>query len=413
MKTIALLPCLLIAPLTTHAQTDGPAKASMVFEEPAVLSASAVFGEAAVGAEYRVREQIPTDGYMAHVTIDSDYGRFDCIGVEQAKDRMNEIAAIGKLVAVSRTDLFAKGVKQSIEAPIDAVKNIAADPVGSIKAAPKTVGHFFRKVGRGVQKTAESVGRNIEAHDTAGLAKDGSRTAKSIIGFDKAKLDCAKQLGVDPYSDNKRLQEEIQEVSWVFFSGGLPLRLGAMAVSGGASLALSTTNAIGLPEEMYALTPGELGLRNQEALKALGSDPALIAAFETSPACSITVRRKLILALDSLGNPPGSLEIIRLATELEQSRQTAFLLDSLELLNARNIQLAKLEVIGRLPAAIDNTGVLVIPAPVDFISWTPEIAEFAQRDDLAGRKPVMLAAGQLSPASQTGFAAAGWTIRAD
>ena len=39
---------------------------------------------------------------------------------------------------------------------------------------------------------------------------------------------------------------------------------------------------------------------------------------------------------------------------------------------------------------------LSVPAPVDYLSWTPQVAEFANRDELLGRKPVLLLAGDAS-----------------
>ncbi len=97
------------------------------------------------GTSYRVRNQVPTDGYMAHFQIDSDFGTFDAIGVPQALQRIREMEAICTLVETSKGDLFAEGLKRSIEQPIEAVKNIVKNPVESLKEAPKTSGSFFRQ----------------------------------------------------------------------------------------------------------------------------------------------------------------------------------------------------------------------------------------------------------------------------
>ena len=40
------------------------------------------------GPSYRVRDQVVTDGFMAHIDIDSDFGTFRAIGVPQAKRRI-------------------------------------------------------------------------------------------------------------------------------------------------------------------------------------------------------------------------------------------------------------------------------------------------------------------------------------
>ncbi len=121
------LPPLLLA-VSAFAQIAAPAG----FEAPAVLSAAALLGADAVGLSHRVRERVPNDGYMAHFIIDSDFGEIESIGFGQAKARIYELGAIRKLVDMSKSDLFAEGVKRSLEPPVDALKNIVKDPVGSL-----------------------------------------------------------------------------------------------------------------------------------------------------------------------------------------------------------------------------------------------------------------------------------------
>jgi hypothetical protein len=386
------------------------------FEAPVVLSAARMLGPDVAGPAHRVREFVPTDGYMAHYVIDSDYGNFECIGTTQARSRIKEMEAIGKLVAVSKSDLFAEGVKRSIEQPIDAVKNIAKDPVGSVKAVPKTVGHFFRKVGKSVENAASNVKDRIDNGDDSNLASSAGRTAKGVIGFDKAKLECAKQLGVDPYTDNARLQEEIEKISWVFFSGGLPLRIGAAVASGGASVALTATKVVGLPDEIYSLTPAELTLRNSQAMEAMVVPADVSRRFAANEALSVTLRSSIIRSLQALGEIGGRAAVIEIAANLETRRQAEFLDQALRLLvesqQSGRKNFKSLEAVGRLPGAIDNAGVLHVPAPVDYLSWTPELAEFAHRDDLLGRKPVLMLAGGATDLSRSELTKLGWTISA-
>lgn len=384
------------------------------YELPAVLSAARLLGQTAAGPAYRVREQVPTDGYMAHFTIDSDYGEFQCIGTNQAQARIREMEAIGKLMAVSKSDLFAEAVKRSIEQPIDAVKNIVKNPVDSVKAVPKTVGHFFKKVGTSVGNAAANLRDRSEGGEESGSGTNFSGAAKGVIGFDSAKLECAKQLGVDPYTDNARLQDEIEKVAWVFFSGGLPLRIGAAVASGGASVALTATKVVGLPGEIYALTPGELNLRNQQAMEAMGVRDATVRKFLANEALSITLRRSIIRSLQALGDVKGRAAVIEVAAACDMRRQVEFLDQALALLMQHHASgqapCVALEVLGRLPGALDAAGVLHIPAPVDYLSWTLEVAEFAQRDDLVGRKPVLLLAGGASERTRSELATLGWTL---
>jgi hypothetical protein len=56
-------------------------------------------------------------------------------------------------------------------------------------------------------------------------------------------------------------------------------------------------------------------------------------------------------------------------------------------------------------------GVLVIPAAVDYVSWTERIARFAGRPDVAGAKSQRLwLAGKLSPRTRQELTARKWAI---
>lgn len=392
----------------------GAAPAVPGFEAPPVLSASQMLGQAVAGPSHRVREHVATDGFMAHYSIDSDYGNFDCIGTDQARTRIEEMEAIRKLTELSKGDLFAEALKRSIEQPIDAVRNIVKNPVASVKAVPRTVGHFFQKVGKSISNTATNVQERMENGEAPAASPKIGQAAKGVIGFDNAKLECAKQLGVDPYTDNERLQEEIEKVSWVFFSGGLPLRVGAAVASGGASVALTATKVVGMPDEIYALTPAELAFRNQQEMSAMGVAEPVARAFNANEALSITLRRSILRSLAAIGDVNGRVAIVEVAARCENRRQAEFLDRALALLAARKqsgkSSIVSLEAVGRLPGAIDSSGQLLIPAPVDYLSWTPEVAEFAGRDDLAGRKPMLLLAGSASERTRAELAARGWTI---
>jgi hypothetical protein len=369
------------------------------------------------GTTFRFREQVATDGFMAHFEIDSDFGTFTAVGVPQAKARVIEIQAIGKLVETSKSDLFAQGLRNSIVKPIDAVANIVSHPVETVKQAPKTVGHFFGKIGSSIERTADKVARRSSGEEPKPSAAETGRgvgnAVKNAAGFDKAKLDTAKQLGVDPYSDNARLQEEMDKVTWAFFAGGLPLRIGAAVASAG--VALAATNMAGVPEDTYALTQSELLLRDRQALESMNVDAADVADFMASPLLSTTRRHRLVTMLAGMPTVGGRGWMIRLANQCETGEQADFLIEAMSHLARHHTlpggELKSLKIIGRLPGALDTNGELIVPAPVDHVTWTAEVAAFANRDDLGSTPKALVHTGTLSERTKQGFAAAGWKIR--
>jgi hypothetical protein len=397
------------------------AQAPATFETGVMLKASDLLPPNILrGTSYRVRDQVPTDGYMAHFTIDTDFGTFTAIGVPEAKRRISEAEAIRKLVETSKGDLFAEGLKRSVEQPVDAVKNIVKNPVESAKQAPKTVGHFFVKVGssvgRGVTKTVDRVGEAVKNDNsdagqaTAAAGRGIGNAAKNAAGFDKAKLDTAKQLGVDPYSDNERLQEEMDKVTWAFFAGGLPLRIGAAVASAG--VAVAATQMVGIPEDTYALTPGELALRDERSLHAMGVSLEDIKDFQIHRVLTATRRHRIVTYLEAMPKASGRGDVVHLANACETPEQAEFLISGLAILaeSERNdaAGYVSLKVLGRLPGATTATGELHVPAPVDHVTWTDEVANFAQRDDLGTAPKVLLHTGRMSAAAAAAMLAAGW-----
>lgn len=412
-------------PTPLQVATAQPAIPTDGTELPPTLKAADLLGpEQLLGAAYRVRAAVPTDGYMAHFTIDSDFGTFQCAGVDQARQRINEIAAISRLVAESKGDLFADALKKSVEQPVEAVKNIVKNPVGAVSQAPKTVGHFFKRLGSSIKAGTEQVAdRATESQRPAGDGAQSPRASTSeglaaatrgVIGFDKAKLDCARQLGVDPYSDNPVLQEQLEKVSWVYFAGGLPIRVGAAAASGGASLALTSTKIIGMPDEVYSLTPTELALRNRESLDVLGVVDPGKSDFMSNIMLTPTLKRSILRSLEKLAPATGRVALVELAARCETHEQAQFLDRSLRLLADRQqlgmARYTRLVALGRVPAAMEAGGTLEVAAVVDYVSWTDDVADFATRDDLREAKPTLILSGQVTDNAILGFQAAGWKL---
>jgi hypothetical protein len=263
-----------------------------------------------------------------------------------------------------------------------------------------------------VNKVKDQSSGDAPSPSAGEVASGVGNTAKNIAGFDKAKLDTARQLGVDPYSDNTRLQEEMDKVTWAFFAGGLPLRIGAAVVSAG--VAVAATNMVGVPADTYALTQAELAHRDQAALETMGLTAQDIQTFMIQPTLSTTRRHRIVTALAGMSKTGGRGLIIRLANSCTTPAQADFMISALDILvtrrNAGEADYTSLQVLGRLPAAITATGEMQVPAPVDYVTWTEQVAGFAQRDDLGTAPKVLVHTGRLSEAATSGFKAAGWQM---
>jgi hypothetical protein len=412
---LALAAVLFFPQYGATAQEAAATTAAEAFEVPPTFSASQYLRpELLRGAHHRVRDHAPSDGYLIQYTVDSDFGVYQCFGTRELERCVSEIHAIAQLVEVSKGDLFAKGLKNSLAAPVDAVKHIVKDPVGSVKAVPRTVGHFFAKVGSAVEHTSKRIGKRItgESDDPAEPGKALGNSLKDLAGFQKAKLDTARQLHVDPYSDNVRLQQEMEKVTWAFFAGGLPLHIGAVAVSGGASAALTATKTVGLPEDIYEHTPNELALIDGRSLAAMGIDQAMIDSILLNPRISVAARHRTVTGLEVLPACPGRAEVVALLARSDVTFKARFLADVIDMFVARHraAPYKAISVRGRLPIGVLADGSMQVAAPVDYISWTAEMGTFAMRDDFGTAGKHLVTDASLSKIASAKLVAAGWQI---
>lgn len=386
------------------------------FEEPRTFNASEIIPAYLIaGPHHRVRDLAQGDGYLIEFVIDSDYGTYECVGTGELQRRVQEIRAISTLVSLSKGDLFAEGMRKSVEAPLSAVKNIVENPGGAVKQVPKSVGHFFGKVGSGIGNAARKAGEKNE--DTSSpnpkdVGRGLGKVIKNVAGFDKAKLECARQLGIDPYTDNARLQEEMEKVTWAFFAGGLPLKIGVSVASSGASRAISATEFVGLPDDLYRLTASELDYQDRQVLQNLGISPERVDALFANPHLTLSLRHRMIGMIASLSGS-GRGDLVALMEECDSNWRGHFLADVFHLLQVRQQAQPYVSygVYGRLAVALTADGVLEIPAPVDYVSWTEAVAEFATRDDIASvEKRRLILQGNLSPETKRELDASGWEV---
>ncbi|MDE0835109.1 MAG: hypothetical protein OSA84_02010 [Akkermansiaceae bacterium] len=73
----------------------------------------------------------------------------------------------------------------------------------SEKAEAKALGHFFGKVGASIERGANKVANNRKSEDKPSAGESAGKVgnaAMNIAGFDKARLETARELGIDPYT---------------------------------------------------------------------------------------------------------------------------------------------------------------------------------------------------------------------
>src|SRR5712671_4305826 len=321
--------------------------------------------------------------------------------------------AIVELTQTSKTKVFAQALATNAAAPVAAAGQMVMHPVDTAKGLPAGVGRFFGRVGLGAQRIKEAATEPEEssAGEKAGqVATRTFHTTRDVLGYEQERRGLAKKLHVDPYTTNPILAKQLDDFAVVAFRAHVGVTT-AMSVFIPGSMAITATRAVST--WVYDTPRADLIVQDEKGLRALKVPDASIHAFMGNKAFPLSVQTAFVEDLTRVSGVPGSIDIVALASTAESEDQARFLASCLDMLaNYHQRQtplvgiIARGTVIGR-----DRAGVIIVPAEVDYVSWTKRASYFANRPDLVSPKRTAWLTGQMSPLAKKNFRVLGWSVR--
>ena len=283
--------------------------------EPATLMVSAsglLEANVLKGEHYTIAESVTVDGYMNHYTVDSEFGQFTAVGDRALKKLLHEIDAIAELRKMTS---FSTGTDAVIGVVADtgqSVVNLAIHPVQSVKGISAGVSRFFKRTSRTAKNVSSDVAEAVSETFSGDEGSGGDNAAKeegepglttqlasSFMGTSKAQRDLARELKVDPYSDNAILQADLNRVAQISGSVG---KISKILIPIPSVVGIATD----VSDMVWNLSPIDLLIQNEEKLKKLGYTDELIAAFFSNKVFSPSEQTAFVAALESLDKVKGS-----------------------------------------------------------------------------------------------------------
>ncbi|GMU44873.1 MAG: hypothetical protein IT479_06030 [Xanthomonadales bacterium] len=396
---------------------------------PTLASAELLPGFDLIGPGYRVAEQAPVVDYFGQFQLRSDVGALLAEGSQVLRLRVRELEAVRALDRVGYSEVFVGAARRSAERPVEAVRQVGAEPVDTASGLPAGIGRYLVRAARNLRELAldlNDVARDAMAGDQE-AAPDGrpkkttgeraqrivTQATLRYIGYNKARRQIAREVGVDPYSTNPLLDERLDRLAWASWSGAKLTGLAIGMVGGVAGQLLGY--ARDAYELVWELPPEDLKRRNLQVLAELGitGKPAR-DLVRHGRAFTLTQQTEFVELLRLPLFAGARRPLFELARHADREVHARFLIDALRML----LHAARSEspqtyavVVGTAPALQRADGSHIIALPVDHLYWTREIAAFAWRDDLIGRHNLLLVAGNLSTAALDAFSRAGWSVR--
>ena len=206
------------------------------YEKPPTLQAKSILEpELIKGKNFTVKDQVRNDGLFNHYTIESRFGTFQADSTTDLKILVAEIDAIAAMKQVENEDTAVAGLKESGRKTATGLKNLFNDPQATLEGAASGVGSLFNRA-------KETVGKR-----EAGDAEDSR--FEQLVGVSKSKGIIASKYGVNVYSRNKVLKEELDRLGRADYLGGFGVGIASSFVPGVGGLVLTTSGTARLLNE--------------------------------------------------------------------------------------------------------------------------------------------------------------------
>ncbi len=389
-----------------------PAAAEPSFQKPPTLRASYLLPANMIsGPLFHVDDEVPTDGLMGHYTLRSEYGTFVVPGRELLRIRIAELPAIQQLNKVSNSQEFLDAMGQAAEKPIESAEKIITNPEQTLSDLPSGISRLFGSVEQGAEEIRQAASNPTESttQKVEGTLDRIGGVTMTALGYEQSRRQLAQSLGVDPYTTNPVLAKKLTNVARVAFSGKLAVNSMVTAFVP-ASIAITGTNFTS--DLVYDTSAADLIDMNKQKMFNMGANEEQVEALLNNRWYSLSVLTSLVAELERLPGVSGVPEVIALAATAQNEEEARFLASSAQMLawlNATGTPISQIAGRGTI-IGIGPNGGIVVTAPVDYISWTERIGNFAKRPDLkAGQRSIWLS-GKMSGVAQRGFTELHWTL---
>lgn len=342
------------------------------YEPSTTLSASQILPpELLAGPNHRVEERVSNDGYLNTYRVVSKFGTFVAVSTPMLRKRISEINALVRMEQIEGTQEFTSSLREAGTDTLVGFKNLVTHPVDTVKGAASGLAVAFRRAGDQLTGPKRS-----EAEDSR---------VKDLIGFSKTKREYAYQLGIDAYTDNEKVQDRLNEISWAGYSGGITWAAAMAAVPGGTGTAITISGTHKLLNEVFRTTPPvDLRRMNAEKLNAMDVHPEVADAFINNSVYSPRYQTLLVHAMEEMKGVGNRATFVRLAAATANKDLALFRERQAEMYAGYHKAVAPVETflaLGEFAAVRTSANEIVFNVPLDHLVWTDAMAKLLTAAD--------------------------------
>ncbi|MEH6569182.1 MAG: hypothetical protein V7709_08910 [Halioglobus sp.] len=371
-------------------------------------------------------EAVPFEG-LFQFEVDTQWGTFPVYGEAMLRLRLRELRAIAELHDISTMGAGLEGAGKSLKKSFERLGHAFIHPKQTAHDIPIGTSRLFVKLGRYGKKIQKALGDSDKSGDREGDKDDKTDktsntsssaeaaavwVARKYGGVSSKTRKRARDVGVDPYTSNVLLADQLERVSRAEAVGSVSTKLLMPVMAGAIGLMAGAANIA------YIQNWREIFTYNAQVMRDMGVSEELIRDFEAHEFYTPMTQTLLIAMLDSIEDAQDRWIAIEQATLLENESEALFFLESIMLAEWYHREQAAIKAFvpnTLIPVATNEHNNLVAFTAADFFYWTKK-TEAASRDFTAtyashpgGREFVI--ADYISPNARRGVEALGWSVR--
>jgi len=299
------------------------------------------------------------------------------------------------------------------DAPPDAAARANADAQQREAAAQGYVSVDGPPMGGDEAQSTPAAPEQVEKPSKAWYARagrDAGREVKRYLKYNSSRNDIARRLGFDPNTSNPYIVERLDSLAWAAVWGNFSAGQALATIGGTAADVIADSGMVN--EYVLNHTPEQIRERNEKQLASVCSDEFGIRQFLRRGGFSDTMRTQLADSLVALAPDAGCNELLELGTVTHGEVEGRYLVNALSQIRKypRDARHGKLVIAGAALVYVTRDGKLLLPLPVDCLSWTAEVDEFFDRAEFKHGDRTALIGGGITALAQRRLRERGWRV---
>jgi len=351
------------------------------FEAPVRSASELLSPELLKGPHHSVEERVGSDGFQPVFTVNSEFGSAEVTGEDALRERVREI---GALVALRE----ARSAPATTPSP-------AIPPTGQL---PALQGAW----GTGAQGSLVLPGKGEEG---------------GFVDLQAMQRAVAHRLGIDPYTQNAELQEELRRHVWATYAGG---QSSPFVPESSEAEATPPDEAERADELLRHFSEEDLRRLHRIELAVMGVDEELREQFLENEHYTSQHGARMLDSLADLEETSDRAAFISAAagaSSVDEARSFGRIAELMRRYGSQTGGLERFAIVQGRVAAYATDGTLVVPVLADHGVWTQGVASFAQSmARAAGQDPdvtrtELLMSGSLSSRAKQELRNLGLSVR--